>query len=158
MKKKIYASILTTILLTTPQIGCKQRKNNNFDYTTDDNGKIKISGNIDYGNLTQNYKLIELKIMEKQQLYISKVEYKLDYSLNGLEDYEIYKDINTDKIIYQTNDDAYSNTELLNENSLNEYLIYYDEIKELYSPEDITEIINKIKQDYKFEDDKTKSK
>lgn len=134
--KKIYASILSAVLLT--QTGCTESKN--YEVGTIRREDLK------------EYKLVELKITEKPEIYIVNKE---EYFIPDEGYYFRYIDVFSNKIMY----DSKNNTEeIIEENNFNGYLLYYGDNKEAYTKEELKNMYEQIKEEYVYKNEKTITK
>ena len=144
LKALSYSIALSSMLLTT---GCASL--NDFSYSNNADGEIVVEGSIDY-ELLKNYKLIEVKLLNG--------EHKLFIASKNVGRYYIdYFDVCSSKKIYSTTtikNEKESSVELVKEYDLIAYLLTYDEIKASYTIDDIERILNKINEDYQFENEK----
>ena len=151
LKALSYSIALSSMLLTT---GCTS--SNNFSYSNNADGEVVVEGSIDY-ELLKNYKLIEVKLLNgEHKLFIvsqRNVYYDRAYKVYDCD----YYDVCSSKKIYSTmtgKNETESSIELVKEYDLTAYLITYDEIKASYTIDDIERILNKINEDYQFENEK----
>lgn len=116
-------------------------------YYIDEDGNYKIKGSVSYDQL-EEYKLIEFKnVTGERELLIGKPVIPPYKSKK-------YEDIFT---IFEL-DVSDSKIEIINEDSLSNYLYKYNEVKAEYTEKDLKRIFNKIKENYVFENDKVKTK
>lgn len=136
---RLLASLLTVSLVTTNVTGCS---NDKISYVVTDEGKNEIDGTVDYDYL-KDCKVIKVCIFDEEKIYIAKK--KTDWS----DGWACYYDILDNKKICRISKESNSNNIILREAiDINDYLLYYDEVKEKYSKEDIKRIFEKIKQGY----------
>lgn len=114
-------------------INYKIEKDNNFTRIVNENGDYELEGYISYDELNK-YKVIEVEtITGDVRIYIAKV---------GMPGWE-YNEIITGKEI-----NINSNV-LLSNQDIDNFLLSYDMVKGKYSEDDILELLDKIKYDYK---------
>lgn len=149
---RVLATSLSLVMATTFLSGC----HTNFNYITDDKGNIQIEGTSDY-EIVRKYKIIEIAFNGIREIYLVN---KSEYMMNCC----YYHDVFTNLEILLTYKGATngancvdSEIKLINEKPFNDYLLYYDELKDSYSEEDLRRILDKIKHDYVFEIEEVKT-
>lgn len=122
------------LVLITALVGInyKVTKENNFTRIVNENGDYELEGYISYDNLKE-YDVVEMEtITGDTKVFIG----KLKTSVYG------YKDIISDEIIYD-----YDN--IISVTNIDSFLFAYDMMKGKYSEDDILELLDRIKDDYK---------
>ena len=110
-----------------------------FDYSIE-NGTYVMNGSINYNELKRCV-VLEVSDFGHKKIYIAK-----KFSNDS------YYNIFTNNCIFSSSDPTVS---IVNESSLGDYLIHYEEVQSKYDGEDLERIFEKIKQDYVYENDKT---
>jgi hypothetical protein len=142
---KIKSRLLSYIVglgMTISLSGC-----GDFSYSTNSNGDIVVEGTIEYESLLNGYKIIEVELVGKKDLYFAKKDYERNKTI-----VDIYVDVFTDKKICDED-----STNIISVHNLHDYLLAYEEVKDEYSIDDIERIYNKIKEDY-YSEEKEKVK
>ena len=143
INKRLLAGVLGGIILTTPLTltAC-----NSYEYVTEEDGSIKLDPNRMYSyNDVKDLRVINVKTKINEKLYLV---YSESYFFTGIP--VGYYDTFTGKEIIHNNSDGVVTTEgveLLSEESIEQYLISYNMLKESYSVEDLEVLFEKIKQD-----------
>lgn len=146
-KSKLNSKILSYVLgiaISTSLSGCGDNYKR-FEYNTNSQGDIIVDGNISYEILC-DYKLIELKLLDKNELYIVK-EVLCDRFRVG------YMNIFTGKEICKSD-----SKDIVKIYNLSEYLLSYNEVKNEYTISDVERIYDEIKDNYEYKAEKTKVK
>lgn len=142
---KIKSRLLSYIVglgMTISLSGC-----GGFSYNTNSNGDIVVEGTIEYDSLINGYKIIEVELFGKKNLYFAEKDYEHNKTI-----VDIYVDVFTNKKICDED-----STNIISVHNLHDYLLAYEEVKDEYSIGDIERLFGKIKQDYKEEKDKVKT-
>ena len=142
---KIKSRLLSYIVglgMTISLSGC-----GDFSYSTNSNGDIVVEGTIEYESLLNGYKIIEVELFGKKDLYFAEKDYEHKETI-----IDIYVDVFTNKKICDED-----STNIVSVHNLHDYLLAYEEVKDEYSIDDIERLFGKIKQDYKEEKDKVKT-
>ena len=142
---KIKSRLLSYIVglgMTISLSGC-----GDFSYSTNSNGDIVVEGTIEYESLLNGYKIIEVELFGKKDLYFAEKDYERRQTI-----IDIYVDVFTDKKICDED-----STNIISVHNLHDYLLAYEEVKDEYSIDDIERLFGKIKQDYKEEKEKVKT-
>ena len=143
INKRLIAGMLGGIMLATPLTltGC-----NSYEYVTEENGNIYLDSDKMYPyNDVKDLRVINVKTIINEKLYLVYID---RYYLTGIP-YNYY-DVFTGREIIHNRDNGIVTTEgveLLSEESVEQYLISYNMLKESYSVEDLEYLLEKIKQD-----------
>lgn len=143
INKRLIAGMLGGVMLATPLTltGC-----GSYEYVTDTDGSVKLDSDKMYPyNDVKDLRLINVKTKINENLYLV---YSNKYFFTGIP--MDYHDVFTGKEIIHNNSNGVVTTEgveLLSEESVEQYLISYDMLKESYSVEDLKDLLEKIKQD-----------
>jgi len=133
-KKEIRRAIigLSLGLVIGGSIRYKIEKENNFTRIVNENGDYELEGFISYDELAK-YNVVEMEtITGDTKVFIGKVRNSF-----------YYKDIISDEMIY------ISSEKLISIIGIEDFLFAYDMIKGKYSEDDILELLDRIKDDYK---------
>lgn len=150
INKRLAASFVSFTMLTTSLVGCTTKEDASFDYETLEDGTIECSGKIDY-DLLKEYEVVELTIFDKKELYI--VEHK-NYTAVNLNVISYYINIFDNKQIYNSLEN-YQNKSLEVLGKSDDYLIYYDIVKENYTVKEVNDLLDKIREDRSLEKNNT---
>ena len=159
---KIVSTALALTLITTSLAGCTK----DFQYKIENiSGKdvVIVSGTMDR-DIAEDLKIIELKVFDENYLFLTRRS-DIGKTVNGrwAYTYEYWDVFENYKIISLTGEkgvnpiDINSNEEgieLVKEESLNNYLLYYGYKNKEYDIETLKEIFYKIQYNYEFESDK----
>lgn len=143
INKRLFASILSFTMITTSLVGCSSEPFERFSYETLEDGTVECIGRINY-ELLKKYEVVELTIFDKKELYVVQKSGTSRYYFNIENSLRIY---NID------NDD--SNKKITSLGKVEDYLLYYDMVKESYSIEDVENLLFMIKEDRELKEDKT---
>lgn len=135
INSKFLTSLLTFSIVTTNLIGCTS---NDIAYVINSESEKEIEGIIDYDALIK-CKVINVYMFGENRVYIA-IKY------GNIGDGIYHNIFNYGLICYHDNEYNSENIKFLKECDLNDYLIYYDEVKATYSKEDIERIYEKIKE------------
>ena len=149
INKRLAASLVSFTMITTSLVGCT---NNNYEYETPENGTIECTGEIGY-HVLKEYLVVELTVFDKKELYI--VKYKASFYDNSLSYFDI---TNNKKIFDAGNEHENQNKSLESLGRVEDYLLYYDMVKDSYSVEDVEGLLAKIKEDKELGKNKTLTK
>lgn len=141
---RLLASLLTASLVTTNVTGCS---NDKISYVVTDEGKKEIDGTVDYKYL-KDFQVIKVCVFGEERTYVATK--KLEATKKGKSIWvgDCYYDVLDGKKICCSNNNYNSNNIIFRKAiNIDDYLIYYGEVKEKYSKEDIERIFEKIKQD-----------
>ena len=146
MKSKYRLKFLTYALVlslsTSSLTGCVYI---NSKYTTSEDGKVTLK-KTSYDVLSE-HKIIELRLINgESKLFIVNENNRYDYSR--------YYDIFTNKLIFTSLEDNNDQITLVKKSNLIDYLVTYNEIKDIYTKEDVERIYDKIVESYEFEKEK----
>lgn len=154
INKKIIAGLMAgTIMLSLS--GCGEPK-----YKEITTGIYELDGSVSLNDL-KKYLLLELKINDKTDLYLAYEEklYEDGTKINNLATGYYYEYINVfDKtVLYTYYRDNQKSESVQNENTLinvyeniEDYLVQFNEIKSSYTKEDLERILNRIKQNWQY--------
>ena len=132
------AILSTLIICGTGIIVVKNinRPKKSFRYKVDHDGKIQVSGRVKYGEVRDNWRLIEKELNNgESRLYI------IDSNF-----WRGYVNVYTDMPIAS----GYNDSTVLNDKRLEPYLITYDMVYNSYTIEDIDWLLELIETDYEY--------
>ena len=143
INKRLLSGVLSLTLMTVPLFGCNGTE---LKYEKNSQGEMVCVSNIKHSYI-EKYKVVVFGINNNQLFYITKV-------VDGKNDhyYEEYYNIFGGELIYSSNKE--SSLKIIKEEELINYLVLYDKVQQEYSEEDLKEILEQIKVDYKKETDK----
>ena len=159
INKKIISGTLAFALVATLS-GCSK----DFNYTRelkDGEYFVEVAGDIDFNNAC-NLILLELNIRGKNVLFLSRCYEKKTHE-NGVEKiiyeyYDVFEDLKIIDLIGETKqvteEIKNKNVKFIKEQPLGNYLIDDNYKRKSYSVEELKEIMEKIEQNYNFENNK----
>lgn len=147
VNKKLLAEVLIFTLSTTPLVGCS----NSLKYEKNKQGELVCINKVKH-SFVEDYKVVVFEIDGKQSIFIAEVLETNSFSGRGTYRKEYYNIFGGQLIYSSLNDDT--NLKIIEEEYLMSYLIKYDKVKSEYSEDDLKEILELIKNDYKKEKDK----
>ena len=154
--KKIvkYTSGITALALTFSlgMSGCSS-SDSEFKFTENEKGEIVVEEDsyIKYEYLN-NYYVVEVynSILDTNEIYIA--EKIMNYRKYN-NSYNSYKNIFNGFVILYDENEYNNNIKFIKETSLVDYLITYDLVKYRYTYEDMENVYNFIKENYRYEND-----
>ena len=141
INKRLIAGMLGGIMLTTPLTltACFS-----YEYVTAEDGSRMLNPDKMYSyNDVKKLHVINVKTKINEKIYLSYIYYASGVPIN-------YCDVFTGREIIHNNNNGDTITEgveLLSEESVEQYLISYNMLKESYSVEDLELLLEKIKHD-----------
>ena len=145
INKRLMAGMLGGVMLTTP-LTFTACSSSPYEYVTDTDGSVKLNSDKKYShNDVKDLRIINVKTKINENIYLVYVD---SYFFTGIP--MGYYDVFTGRAIIHNNlngDVTTEGVELLSAESVEQYLISYDMLKENYSVEDLEFLLEKIKQD-----------
>ena len=154
MKNNAYSRLGAgiTALALTCTLGLNGCSYDRFTFNSGKDGSFVVADNsyIDNGGLNSIYVIeIQNNISKEKEIYITRKI--VEYNRPARQDYLSYTNIFNNIEIYNTkNEESKHNLEILEETPLFDYILAYDMVKSRYYYEDMLEIYNKIKEEYKL--------
>lgn len=147
INKKIMAGMLGGIILATPLTltACGP-----YEYVTDTDDSVKLNSDITYSyNVVRELQVVNIKTKINEDVYFV-------YNKSVFKDFDEYCDVFTGKIIFQYEKDCIKTegVDVLSCEGIDQYLISYNMLKESYSVEDLEYLLEKIKQDIYYDNNK----
>ena len=142
LNKRLLSGALCLTLIMVPLSGCDSSK---LRYKENSQGEMVCINNIKYQYI-KKYKVVVLEIEDDIVFYIAK-PIQLDPLGTGVP-YADYYNVFGGQLVYSTKDDD-SKIKKIYDEYLTNYLISYDKVKEEYSEQELKEILELIKIDFK---------
>ena len=152
INKKLIAGLLA-VSLTTTFSGCDERSNvghyNWLEYKRDDSG-ILVCNDVMVYDAIRHTKIVTFDVDGKQATYLA---YFASYNVGRYNQSDVYYNVFGGQVLYKKQDKETKLT-ILEEEKLTDYLVVYDKIQNTYTEQELKDILNQIKEDYKEEKDK----
>lgn len=152
INKKLIASLLA-VSLTTSLTGCDEQLNVGrydwLEYQKDDSGMMVCNDVMVYDRI-RHTKVVTFEFDGNKATYLA---YFVSYNNGRDNQKDVYYNVFGGQVLY-IKQDKETKLKILEENDLTDYLVSYNKVQSTYTEQELKDILNQIKEDYKEEKDK----